>query len=71
MRKTAAPIRWSVTATVTYWDHASCDYVEVELEHESTAQMSGDAEDEAREAWSAHGYSPDKATVRPFEWIDD
>jgi hypothetical protein len=69
--KTARPVRWTATATVTYWDRACGDYVEIDLDHDSTSETAEEAEDEAREAWGDHGYSPEKVTVRPFEWLDD
>jgi hypothetical protein len=71
MSKTKTPIRWSVTATITYWDRACGDYVEIDLDHDSRAETAEEAEDEAREEWSDHGHNPDRVIVRPFEWIDD
>lgn len=56
---------WIVSATITYWDHACGDYASIDLEHLSRELTAAEAEDDARETWSEHGYSPENVTVRP------
>ena len=65
------PTRWYVTATVACWDAAACDYCEIDLDHYSPEETAEAAEDDAREAWSDHGYNPETVRVRPFEWVAD
>lgn len=62
-----AKTRWYCNATVTYWDHNFGDYCEVELDHYSKMETKEDAEDDARESWSDHGYNPDKVSVKKYE----
>lgn len=63
--------RWSVEATICYWDNLVGDYVEIDLDHDSSEETAEAAEDDAREVWSDHGYNPETVKVRPFEWVDD
>lgn len=58
---------WSVTAIVTEWNPATGDYDEIDLDHETHAYDAEEAEYDARENWSDHGYSPDRVKVRRIE----
>lgn len=59
--------RWYVTAQIVAWNHAAGDYDEIDLDHDTRAHDADEAEELAREAWSDHGYNPDRVTVRPID----
>jgi hypothetical protein len=58
---------WSVTAIVEEWNPATGDFDEIDLDHETRAYDAEEAEDDARNRWSDHGYSPDRVKVRRID----
>jgi hypothetical protein len=40
---------------------------EIDLDHETRAASAEDAEDDAREVWSDHGFNPEKVIVRKID----
>lgn len=55
---------WSCSATILEYDPVFGEYVDCEIDHDTRAANEEEAEDDAREAWSAHGHNPDRVKVR-------
>ncbi len=57
------PATFYVTSVVHQWNRLWDDYDQIDLEHFSKAATAEEAEQDAREVWSGHGYNPERVTV--------
>lgn len=63
MATTGKRTSWYCTAKIEYWDRMEGDYVTIDLDHYSRAATREEAEYDARESWSDHGYNPESVRV--------
>lgn len=54
------------TATIEYFDRREGDYVKIDLDHYSKSISVEEAEYDAREVWSEHGYNPETVNVSAY-----